>query len=300
MGFGKIGSKLKDCRLRPGPAFIVLFVFLSGARAGLPGGLPGPLCLAVSSMSSPGRTLDRFSVFRDYLGRKLARPVIIKQRRTYNEINSLLFDGRADMAWTCTGGYLAGRKARGLEILAVPVIGGRPEYHSYIIVGAESPAERLADLKGTVFAFTDPLSLTGRIYPTVRIRRMGFEPSDFFKKTFYTESHDKAIEAVANGLADAAAVDSLIFDSLRRSHWPPVSRVRIIDVSPAFGAPPLVVSLKMARPVRQAVLKILLDMDSEKEGQKVLRGLGVDGFVLPSPAIYRSAFVFWKDFQAGE
>lgn len=89
--------------------------------------------------------------------------------------------------------------------------GGTVDY-SVLIVPADSPARTMADLRGKVFAFTDPMSNTGRTYPTYLVRQLGQTPETFFARTFFTYSHDDAIHAVADGLADGAAVDSLVYD----------------------------------------------------------------------------------------
>ena len=97
---------------------------------------------AVSAMVSPAKTLIHFSEFRDYLEEKLGIHVHLKQRRTYEEINNLLQKASVQMAFTCTGGYLAGRKNFGLEVLAVPVVKEKTSYQSYIITTMDNPADR--------------------------------------------------------------------------------------------------------------------------------------------------------------
>ncbi len=46
---------------------------------------------------------------------------------------------------------------------------------------------------------------------------MGVTPGEFFRRTFYRSSHEKSIESVANGLADAASVESLIFEGYHKT-----------------------------------------------------------------------------------
>ena len=94
---------------------------------------------AVSAMVSPAKTLIHFAEFRDYLEEKLGIHVHLKQRRTYEEINNLLHKASVQMAFTCTGGYLAGRKGFGLEVLAVPVVNKKTSYQSYIITTKDNP-----------------------------------------------------------------------------------------------------------------------------------------------------------------
>lgn len=252
---------------------------------------------AVSAMASPAQTLVHFAEFREYLEEKLDIHVHLKQRRTYEEINTLLYDASVQMAFTCTGGYLAGRKAFGLEVLAVPVVNGKTAYQSYIITGKDNPASTLKELKGQVFAFTDPLSLSGRIYPVATLNSQGYITKDFFKKTFYTESHDKSIEAVATGLADGAAVDSLIFDSLYELPNSFARQVRIIHKSKEFGMPPVVVTPGLDKENKRTLLKVLLGMANDPHGQIVLQHLEMDGFAIPTPELYRSAILLRKQLK---
>ncbi|RLC31104.1 MAG: phosphate/phosphite/phosphonate ABC transporter substrate-binding protein [Deltaproteobacteria bacterium] len=250
-----------------------------------------PFAFAVSAMISPAVTFQHFTEFRDYLATKLERPVVMKQRRTYAEINELLSRKEVSMAFTCTGGFLAGRRSFGLEALAVPVVDGVTTYQSFIIVPEGHPAKQIADLRGSVFAFTDPLSLTGRIYPTAVINSMGFKTGDFFKKTFFTASHDKSISAVAEGVADAAAIDSLIFNSLMRAPGSAAHQVKVIHSSPPFGMPPIVVSPELDKEEKRTLLKILLGMSSDPKGEILLQALETDGFAIPDPSMYRSALM---------
>ncbi len=257
----------------------------------------GHFFFAVSAMVSPAQTLVHFTEFRDYLEEKLGIHVHLKQRRTYGEINTLLRDGAVQMAFTCTGGYLNGRQAFGLEVLAVPVIKGKTAYRSYIITGKDNPATSLEELKGSVFAFTDPLSLSGRMYPVAQLNSLGYTSSTFFKKTFYTESHDKSVEAVATGLADGAAVDSLIFDSLHTLPNSYARKVRVIHKSAEFGMPPVVVAPGLDKNYKRTLLKVRLGMSNDPRGRKVLQSLEMDGFVLPSPELYRSAILLRKQLK---
>lgn len=273
---------------------LAVFILIIAVRPAISAQGAKPFIFAVSAMTSPATTFKHFAEFREYLEIKLQRPVVMKQRRTYAEINQLLENNEISMAFTCTGGFLEGRHAFGLEALAAPVVHGETRYKAYIIVAQDDPATSLLDLKGRVFAFTDPLSLTGRIYPTAQINAMGYETANFFKKTFYTASHDKSIAAVANGIADAAAVDSLIYQALMKIPHSDAHKVKIIEASEYFGMPPIVVSPTLTKRERLTLLKILLGMASDPEGKRVLDALDFSGFVIPDPSQYHSALMLIK------
>lgn len=280
-----------------------LLVLAAAMILGIPGTSPAgseekqDFYFAVSAMASPAQTLIHFTEFRDYLAGKLGIPVSLKQRRTYEKINDLLAREKVQMAFTCTGGYLSGRKAFGLELLAVPVMNGKTRYRSYIVTRSDSLARSLADLQNSVFAFTDPLSLTGYIYPTAKVNQMGRTTTDFFQKSFFTESHDKSIEAVATGVADGAAVDSLIFDALLKQDDSFAGSLKVIEISEEFGMPPVVVPQGVSVKLKRKLLKVLLSMDKDSAGKSVLTSLGMDGFVLPEPELYRSAILLRKEIN---
>ncbi len=254
-----------------------------------------PFFFAVSAMASPADTLANFSQFGNYLSLKLEQPVVLKQRRTYHEINDLLAEEQIQLAFTCTGGYLAGRKLFDLELLVIPIIKGATQYRSYIVVKKDKAATSLFDLENSVFAFTDQLSLSGKIYPTARLNEAGFLSKNFFKKTFFTASHDKSIEAVATGIADAAAVDSLIFDALRQKPDSFARQLKVIEESEDFGMPPVVVPPGLTPALKMRLIKIFLAMDKDPEGMKVLKSLEMDGFALPHPELYHSAVLRQKN-----
>ncbi|NWF71189.1 MAG: phosphate/phosphite/phosphonate ABC transporter substrate-binding protein [Chloroflexi bacterium] len=248
-----------------------------------------PLRISVAAVISPRGTVESYQPLLDYLSDALNRPVELVQRRTYEETNDLVESGEVDLAFVCTSAYITGHENFDMRLLVAPEVNGATTYHSLLIVPIDSPAQTMADLQGTVFAFTDPISNSGRVYPTYLVQQLGFTPETFFARTFFTYNHDDAIRAVADQLADGAAVDSLVYEyALERD--PTLSeRIRIIHRSPAFGIPPVVVSPNI-RPQTQALMQeTLLGMSENAEGRAALASLGIDAFVLIDDSAYDSA-----------
>jgi phosphonate transport system substrate-binding protein len=238
-----------------------------------------PLRVAVAAVISPQGTAESYSDLIEYMSQRLNRPVEMVQRGNYEEINQLLQEGEVDVAFVCTGAYITGWREFGMEILVVPEINGEATYYSWLIVPADSPAQEMADLRGKTFAFTDPLSHTGRLYPTYLIKQLGESPENYFGRIFYTYSHDAAIEAVADGLADGAAVDNLIFLYLMERKPELEQQVRIIHRSPPFGMPPVVVSPSIRPQLRAELLDMFLKMSDDPQGATALHVLGIDRFI---------------------
>jgi phosphonate transport system substrate-binding protein len=245
-----------------------------------------PLRIAVAAMISPEETLGAYQALMDYIATKLRRPVEIKQRRTYQEVNDMLGAGKLDAAILCSGPYVHARRQYGVELLAVPVINGSPTYHSYIIVPTASRAGSLPDLAGKRFAYTDPLSTSGRLYPVYALLEAGHNPATFFAKTIFTYSHDNSIEAVAEGVVDGAAVDSLIYEYLKRTNPGLVARTRVIQQSPPLGAQPVGAPRRGDPALKRALQRAFLGLDHDPSARPILQKLGVDRFIAGDDRLY--------------
>jgi phosphonate transport system substrate-binding protein len=245
-----------------------------------------PLRVAIAAVISPKGTLESYSPLLDYLEEKLNRPVELIQRRTYLEVNDLIEHGEVDLAFVCTSAYVQGHDTFGMELLVAPQVDGKTTYNSLLIVPASSDAQSMDDLRGKVFAFTDPISLSGRVYPTSLVQQLGFTPEEFFARTFFTYSHDEAIRAVASGLADGAAVDSLVFQFAVTRDPSLKDKVRVIHASPDFGIPPVVVSPFTRPQIRAELQTLLLQMANDPAAQEALSVIGVERFVLIEDSAY--------------
>ena len=73
-----------------------------------------------------------------YLARATGYQVELVQKRTYQEITTLLVAGQLDAAWICGFPYIRFRES--LELLSVPVWRGRPVYQSYLIAAPDREA----------------------------------------------------------------------------------------------------------------------------------------------------------------
>lgn len=244
------------------------------------------LRIGVGAILSPQGTARSYQPLIDYLGRKMGKPAILVQRKTYQELNDLLARSVVDLGFICTGAFTEGARNGTISLLVVPQINGKTTYRSFVIVPAVSPAQGIADLGGKVFAFTDPLSNTGYLYPLSLLRAIGQQPETFFGRTIFTYSHDRSIAAVMEGLSDGASVDSLVYEFASKRNPEIARQTRVIWESRDFGIPPVVVPRTIS-PTRRAMLKeLLLGLHHDAEGEKALAELGVERFVEPDPGMY--------------
>ena len=244
----------------------------------------GPLRIGITPVFLDNQTgfIDRW---RDYLETRLDRPIEFKQRSTYRQIMDLLLGEDLDFAWICGYPYLRFQYA--LKLVAVPLYHGEPLYQSYLIVRADDrQTGSIADLKGRIFAYSDPDSNSGFLVPQYQISALGEDRESFFRKSFFTWSHEKVVAAVATGLADGGAVDGYVWDTLAVRNPELAGRTRIVSKSRKFGFPPIVASNTARDEETRALQQALFGMAGDPEGQRLLGELNLDGFSQQDIALF--------------
>ena len=114
--------------------------------------------------------------------------------------------GRADIGWLNSFSYVIAHQKYGVEVRLVTVRFGLPYYRAEIIAQSASGINSLADLKGKRFAFVDPASTSGYLFPLAGLKKAGYDPAKFFGQTVFAGSHNNVVLAVYQGRADAGAV----------------------------------------------------------------------------------------------
>lgn len=223
--------------------------------------------------------------WRVWLERKLLRPVVFVQRGSYREIVNLVRTGKIDFAWLC--GYPFVRFRTELRLVAVPLWRGQPLYQSYLIVPSDDTrSQSLKDLRGKVFAYSDPDSNSGFLYPQYLLTLAGENSALYFSKTFFTWAHRKVVEAVGIGLADGGAVDGYVWETLAETHPDLARATRIINRSDDLGYPPFVARPDIQPQELERFRAALLGMSADPAGADLLKSLRLDGFVAGDPGLF--------------
>jgi phosphonate transport system substrate-binding protein len=137
-----------------------------------------------------------------------------------------------------------------------------------------------------VFAYSDPDSNSGYAVPRQMLNDLGRNPDRFFRHTFFTYSHTETIEAVAEQVADGAAVDSYVWEYLNRYQPQFTAKTRVIQRSEKFGFPPLVYRVGIDEGLRARMTDALLGMEKDPEGRSLLADLMLDRFITAPSTLY--------------
>jgi len=177
---------------------------------------PSTIVFTYTPVEDPAVYENIFKPFTTHLAQCLDKKVVFYQVQSNAAEIEAMRSGRLHV-----GGFSTGPTAFAVNLAgAVPfaVKGSEKEFQGYnliMIVKANSPYQKLADLKGKKVAHTSPSSNSGNLAPRALFPKEGLVPDQDYK-VVYSGKHDQSILGVNSGDYDAAPVASDVF--IRMAH----------------------------------------------------------------------------------
>ena len=201
--------------LRLRRSLIALDLSAVSAVAALPALAAQPLTIGLIPAEDSQAMIESSRQVLDSLQQQLGMPVKPFVATDYNGVIEALRSKKLDVAYLGPFSYVLANQVADVEAFAVAVTKktGQSSYKSVIIARKDSGIARTADLKGRSFAFVDPTSASGHLFPKSGLLQAGHDPETFFGRVIFSGSHDASILAVANKKVDAAAVADRILAS---------------------------------------------------------------------------------------
>ena len=171
----------------------------------------------------------------------------------YNGVVEALRAKKLDIALLGPFSYVLAASIAEVDPIAIPDTQKQgPNYYSLIIARKDRNIHSLADLKGRTFAFVDPSSTSGHLFPKTAMMRAGLNP-DADLRAIFAGSHDASAIAVQNGKVDAAAVaDGLLEAAIARGVVKADEIVVVWKSDPIPGSP-IVIHRDLPKPLKQRI-----------------------------------------------
>jgi ABC-type phosphate/phosphonate transport system substrate-binding protein len=197
---------------------------------------------------------------------------------------------RPGTLFTQTCGYPLQTIYRGqYQLLGVPTYDapgcGEGTHRAFILVHADSPVERLEDLRGGSFALNSRHSNSGMNLPRVMFARIAAGPR-FFSRVIETGSHAASMRLVACGGADAASIDCLTYAFFSDYRPEALVRLRRFADTPESPAIPFVTAADTAADHVVALQRALSRVLDDPQHRPILNRLRLHRVSLPDPAAY--------------
>ncbi|MFQ5672305.1 MAG: phosphate/phosphite/phosphonate ABC transporter substrate-binding protein [Nitrospinales bacterium] len=188
--------------------------------------------------------------------------------------------GKVDIGWLATFSYVLAREKYDVDLLLIVSRFGSPFYRGQIVVNAKSNIHSLKELRGKTFAFVDPVSTSGHIFPKTLIASRGYDPRTFFSKSVFAGSHNAVILSVMKSEVDAGAT----YDDARSAiagNFPQVfEKVKVIAYTQEIPNDTVCARKGLDSAIRQKVKKGLIEISKSPRGGRVLKKVyGISGLM---------------------
>ncbi len=244
------------------------------------------LRLAFIPQENPDKLLGDIEAITGWLAEEIGVPVEGFVTIDHAAAVEALRNGDADIS------FMGALPAVVAEIGAVPglseVYRDAPSYTGRIFVRRDSGIGALADLRGRDIAFADPISESGYLYPLAEFVEAGLiedpgQAEAFFGRVFFAGGYQQAMQAMAEGLVDAAGA-SQYADLL-------LTPQQQAEVTWIAESAPIPSHLVIARPGLDAALRdrfvdAMLRLNEPEHRNKLRYFYGPDGYVRADGAAY--------------
>ena len=204
--------------------------------------------------------------------------------------------------FTQTCGYpletvFAGQTIRlGAPCYGVPGCDG-PTHRALFVVPQASPAQALADLKGSVFLLNSPVSNSGMNLPRRALAEIA-GGTLFFGSVIETGGHPASLDRLLRGEGDAASIDCVTYAFW--SHYRPdaAARLRVIGETPISPSIPFVTSVATPPDVVDILRTALRAIVREPRYEAARHGLLLNDIVDVPDSAYRGLLDYEREAAA--
>ena len=213
----------------------------------------------------------------------------------YVAVVEALGSKRADIGVMNSFGYLKAQKKFGVEAKLRVIRYGQDYYQGQIIAHKDSGIKNLKDLDGKKFAFTDPSSTSGYMFPLKDMKAEGVKLSN----QMFAAKHDNVVTMVYQGQVDAGATyysapskEGKIRDARSRvkTQFPDVEeKVQIVHITEKIPNDPFVFRKDLPPAISDKFIAAVKKFLSTEEGKTAFREIySVEGVVDTTDADYQA------------
>ncbi len=264
----------------------------------------------VQSVETQGAALTRYQGFDAYVQEKLGVDLDLYLSSEYAGVIQAIASGQIEVMDMGASGYAAAwiETNGNVEPLVVPQEeDGSIGYYAVMFVRADSDYESIEDLAGANFAWADPNSASGYLFPLVSLRGMGIEPEDHFGNVVFSGGHEQSIIGVLDGAYDAAVTWTNDVEAHTRGgiHMMlergvlDADDIRIIWVSDLIPNPVIAIRSDVPQQMKDDLRNLFLNMheDNPEVFREVARG-NSPGYVEVDHEVYEIAIELRQQLAA--
>ncbi|MGD0061778.1 MAG: phosphate/phosphite/phosphonate ABC transporter substrate-binding protein [Verrucomicrobiia bacterium] len=229
-----------------------------------------------------------FEPLMTYLSGCIGQKVVLYVAKDYGDLRTQMESGAVDIGTFSPFAYVDAVRGGKIRIIAQSVINGTATYRGIIVARRDSGLKSLTDLRGKRFAFVDPKSASGFVYPRALLIEKGVTPESTFKETIFAGSHDNVIAAVLEGKADAGAVYGDAVAIAKSKGVPTENLVTLASTAP-IPHDAIAVRVGLDEALAKKIRAALVDLDKSEAGRRVIANSTpkeLTGYMIAEDSLY--------------
>jgi phosphonate transport system substrate-binding protein len=181
----------------------------------------GVVRYGVEPFDTAPRLIPIYEKIAAMISEKLGCEVKVYISTNYNAEIEAMRNGKLEIAEFGPLGYVLAHEVAKAEAVATfaDAKGNPDSYWASIVTYPQSGIKSVAEIRGHSFAFSDPASTSGHLFPAYGLRKAGLDP-DKDLKPIYAGSHTASFEALYNRKVEAGELNSEQLESaIQRDHY---------------------------------------------------------------------------------
>jgi phosphonate transport system substrate-binding protein len=212
------------------------------------------------------------------IGNKLGCNVQVFVTTNYNAEIEAMRSGKLEAGEFGPLGYVLAHQVAGAEAVATFAdADGKPDtYWASLVTWPGSGINTVADIRGHSFAFSDPASTSGHLFPAYGLRKAGLDP-DRDIRAIYAGSHTSSFEALYNHKVEAGELNSEQLESAKqRGHYRDGDLIFLWKSGP-IPIDPITVRGDLPANFKQRLVEVLQNVDLSGLPEADRKIMGVHG-----------------------
>ena len=202
---------------------------------------------------------------------------------SYSLVVEALGAEQCDIAFLNTFGYVLAHDKYEAEPLLVVIRNGRLSYRGQIIATANfdgGDLDTLDDLRGKRFAFVNPNSTSGYLYPAGLLKVHGIDPDRDFEQAVNAGSHFNVVMAVYQGQVDAGATFTDARDLVLKDYPNVKEKVKVLTYTDKIPNDTVTVRKGLPLPMKEKLKNALMDLSRYEKGRRLMmQAYEITGFI---------------------
>ena len=229
-----------------------------------------------------------FEPLMTYLSDSIGQKVVLYVAKDYADLHTQMEAGAVDIGSFSPFAYVDAARGGKIRIIAQSLMDGSAAYRGVIVARKDSGLKSLADLRGKRFAFVDPESASGYVYPRAMLIERSMTPETSFKKIIFAGNPDKVIAAVLEGVADAGAVYENA-PAVAKSKGVPTENLVTLATTDPIPHDAVTIRTGMDEALAKKIQAALVDLDKSEAGRRVIansKPKKLDGYIIAEDSLY--------------